>query len=93
MPTIGNDFRVEIKVNESIINAQSIKVLIRKPSSIVFLEKVPTLLDEVSDIIKYDVASDFNDIAGEWIFKVEITNSEGNKATSTTSSIFVDDSI
>lgn len=93
MPTIGNDFKVEIKVNESIANAQSIKVLVRKPNTVVFLEKEPSSLDEISDIISYNVASEFNDTSGEWIFKVEITNSDGNKATSTEASIFVNDSI
>jgi len=92
MPTIGNDFRVEMQVNESIIDAQSIKVLIRKPSSVVYLEKEPTSTDEINDVINYDVTSLLNDVAGEWVFKVEIVNSEGNKLTSTSASIIVDDS-
>lgn len=93
MPIIGNDFKVEMKVNESIINAQSIKVLVRKPNTVVFLEKEPSFLDEISDIISYNVTSAFNDISGEWIFKVEIVNSDGDKSTSTEASIFVNDSI
>lgn len=93
MPEKGNNFKVEMIVNESILNAQSIKVLIRKPDTTVFIEKEPTSLDTQSNIIKYDVTSEFNDVAGEWIFKVEIKNSEGLTATSTSSSIIVDESI
>jgi len=93
MPTIGNDFKVEILVNEPILNAQSIKVLIRKPSTIIFIEKEPTSVDNQSNIIKYDITSEFNDIAGEWTFKVEIKNSEGNTSTSTESSIIIQDLI
>lgn len=93
MPTIGNDFKVEILVNEPILNAQEIKVLIRKPNAIVFEVKEPTSLDEVSNIIKYDVTSEFNDIPGEWTFKVRIINSEGNLAISTSESIIIEDSV
>jgi len=93
MPTIANDFKVEMAVNESIINAQSIKVLIRKPNTISFVEKDPTSVDNVNNIIKYDVTTAFNDIAGEWVFKVVIVNSYGLTSTSTSESIIVDESI
>lgn len=95
MPTIGDDFKVEILVNESLVNAQEIKVLIRKPNTIVSDEKTPTSLDLVNSIVKYSITSIYNNIAGEWIFKVRIKNSEGYISTSineaTSGSVIVDD--
>ena len=93
MPTIANDFKVEMAINESIVNAQSIKVLIRKPNTISFVEKDPTSTDDISNIIKYDVTSAFNDVAGEWVFKVVIVDGSGLISTSTSESIIVDESI
>lgn len=91
MPTIGNDFKVEIEVNESLIDAESIKVLIRKPDTIIFEEKEPTLIDTGLSIITYNVTSVYNDKAGEWTFKVQITNSESLISTSTSQSIIIDE--
>lgn len=95
MPTIRDDFKVEILVNESLINVQEIKVLIRKPNTIVFDEKMPTSLDLVNNIVKYSVTSVYNDIAGEWIFKVRIKNSEGDISTTineaTSGSVIIED--
>jgi hypothetical protein len=73
---VGQNYKVELTLEENITDAQSLKIMYKNPDGVVS-EWTASVVDALKGIIKYDVLAAANTMAGKFTVWAKITDVGG----------------